>query len=314
MPCSSFEDVFEKVREGRAERALVPIANSSVGRVFDVLRLLPDSRLHIIGEHFMPIRHQLLGCPGARLSDVRIAESHPVALGQCRHFLMANNILLIHEAQHGCRDATYEPSRFPVAVPYPSPHRATPAYVVVTSSDLDTSRNKASVSGLSWITRNNIAASPVLDTAGAAAGIARQGDRTKAAIASESAGVIYALKPLALDIQDDDSNTTRFLIMARKPKNSLAPSLPTMTSLYFTVRNIPAALYKALSAFANADVNMVKIESYLGSRTFATADFYVEIEGHSGEERVQIAMMELKHYCTRVVLLGSYPAHSFRRH
>ena len=61
--------------------------------------------------------------------------------------------LLIHEAQQGCRDATYEPSRFPVAVPYPSPHRATPAYVVVTSSDLDTSRNKASVSGLSWISR-----------------------------------------------------------------------------------------------------------------------------------------------------------------
>ena len=250
VPCSSFEEVFEQVREGRAERALVPIANSSVGRVFDVLRLLPDSRLHIIGEHFMPIRHQLLGCPGARLSDVRIAESHPVALGQCRRFLMANNI----------------------------------------------------------------AALPVLDTAGAAAGIARQGDRSKAAIASESAGVIYNLKPLALNIQDDDSNTTRFLIMAREPENSLVPSLPTMTSLYFTVRNIPAALYRALSAFANADANMVKIESYLGSRTFATADFYVEIEGHSAEEQVQIATRELKRYCTRVVLLGSYPAHSFRRH
>ena len=66
--------------------------------------------------------------------------------------------LLIHEAQQGCRDATYEPSRFPVAVPYPSPHRATPAYVVVTSSDLDTSRNKASVSGLSWISRFRFAA------------------------------------------------------------------------------------------------------------------------------------------------------------
>ena len=65
-----------------------------------------------------------------------------------------NAFLLIHEAQQGCRDATYEPSRFPIAVPYPSPHRATPAYVVVTSSDLDTSRNKASVSGLSWISRN----------------------------------------------------------------------------------------------------------------------------------------------------------------
>ena len=70
----------------------------------------------------------------------------------------SKGILLIHEAQQGCRDATYEPSRFPVAVPYPSPHRATPAYVVVTSSDLDTSRNKASVSGLSWISRKGILA------------------------------------------------------------------------------------------------------------------------------------------------------------
>ena len=249
VPCTSFEDVFEQVREGRAERALVPIANSSVGRVPDVLRLLPDSKLHIIREHFMPIRHQLLGCPGARLSDVRIAESHPVALAQCRRFLM----------------------------------------------------------------ENNIAALPVLDTAGAAAGIARQGDRTKAAIASESAGVIYALQLLAEDIQDDDSNTTRFLILARESEYSRAPSKPAMTSVYFTVRNIPAALYSALSAFANADVNMVKIESYLGSQTFATADFYVEIEGHSTEEQVQIATRELERYCTRVVLLGSYPAHSFRR-
>ena len=72
------------------------------------------------------------------------------------HLNVAKAILLIHEAQQGCRDATYEPSRFPVAVPYPSPHRATPAYVVVTSSDLDTSRNKASVSGLSWISRKAI--------------------------------------------------------------------------------------------------------------------------------------------------------------
>ena len=75
-----------------------------------------------------------------------------------------NAFLLIHEAQQGCRDATYEPSRFPVAVPYPSPHRATPAYVVVTSSDLDTSRNKASVSGLSWISRNAFHADGVGDS------------------------------------------------------------------------------------------------------------------------------------------------------
>ena len=74
----------------------------------------------------------------------------------CHSLADRKKILLIHEAQQGCRDATYEPSRFPVAVPYPSPHRATPAYVVVTSSDLDTSRNKASVRGLSWISRKKI--------------------------------------------------------------------------------------------------------------------------------------------------------------
>ena len=100
------------------------------------------------------------------------AESH------LSHLIPANpalNFLLIHEAQQGCRDATYEPSRFPVAVPYPSPHRATPAYVVVTSSDLDTSRNKASVSGLSWISRLNFK-------------YARGGRRNRAVTAGRHAG------------------------------------------------------------------------------------------------------------------------------
>ena len=248
VPCKSFKDVFEQVRDGRAERALVPIANSTFGRVSDVLRLLPNAGLHIIREHFMPIRHQLLGCPGARLSDIRVAESHPVALGQCRRFLTANNI----------------------------------------------------------------AEAPALDTAGAAADVADQGDRSKAAIASESAGEIYALKALARNIQDDDHNTTRFLILAPEAVNAPASLQLTMTSLYFAVRNIPAAFHKALSGFANAGVNMVKIESYLGHRTFTTAEFYVEIEGHSEEEKVQVAMKELKRCCTRVVLLGSYPMHSFR--
>ena len=248
VPCTSFEDVLKQVRDGKLERALVPIANSSYGRVSDILRLLPDAGLHIVGEHFMPIRHQLLGCPGARLSDVRVAESHPVALGQCRRFLMAHDIT----------------------------------------------------------------ASPVLDTAGAAAGIAHQGDSSKAAIASESAGTIYALERIAPDIQDDDYNTTRFLIMAREPVDGTGLLPPTMTSFFISVRNIPAALHKALGSFANAGVNMVKIESYLGTRTFTTAEFYLEIEGHPGEERVRIAMEELKGYCTRIAILGSYPAHSFR--
>ena len=120
------------------------------------------------------------------------------------------------------------------------------------------------------------------------------------------------MERIAPDIQDDDYNTTRFLVMAREPADGVVLVQPTMTSFFISVRNIPAALHKALGGFANAGVNMVKIESYLGRRTFTTAEFYIEIEGHPGEERVRSAMEELKNYCTRIVIFGSYPAHSFR--
>ena len=110
VPCTSFEEVLKQVRDGKVERALVPIANSSYGRVSDILRLLPDAGLHIVGEHFMPIRHQLLGCPGARLSDVRVAESHPVALGQCRRFLMAHDIIASPVLDTAGADADIAPS------------------------------------------------------------------------------------------------------------------------------------------------------------------------------------------------------------
>ena len=116
-------------------------AKGYLGRFFDLDYLLPapDRQQFVL---------QVMSDSG--LGALFQKESHLLKI-------VPNAILLIHEAQQGCRDATYEPSRFPVAVPYPSPHRATPAYVVVTSSDLDTSRNKASVSGLSWINRNAIA-------------------------------------------------------------------------------------------------------------------------------------------------------------
>ena len=116
--------------------------------LFQLMPLLKPRRLIAIGND-------------AALTACRLADRHEVA--QVRHPSyggQAKFFLLIHEAQQGCRDATYEPSRFPVAVPYPSPHRATPAYVVVTSSDLDTSRNKASVSGLSWISRKFFGTNP----------------------------------------------------------------------------------------------------------------------------------------------------------
>ena len=150
------------------------------------------------------------------------------------------------------------------------------------------------------------------DTAAAAADIAREGATSKAAIASASAGAIYGLDSVAADIQDDEDNTTRFVVMAREPNAIASIAQPAMTSFMLTVRNVPAALYKALGGFATASVNVVKIESYMVGGTFAAVQFYAEIEGHPEEERVRIAMDELRHYCSEIRILGVYSAHPYR--
>lgn len=92
LPCQTFEDAFAAVREGKAERAMMPIENSTVGRVADLHHLLPEGGLYIIGEHYQPIEHHLLGLPGTTLKDIKKAHSHVQALGQCRNFLRKNNI------------------------------------------------------------------------------------------------------------------------------------------------------------------------------------------------------------------------------
>ena len=92
VPCTSFEEVIVAVRDARVERAVLPIENSTFGRVADIHRLLPKSGPHIVAEHFLPVRLQLLACPGASLADIKVAHSHPVALGQCRMFLLEHGI------------------------------------------------------------------------------------------------------------------------------------------------------------------------------------------------------------------------------
>ena len=92
VPCASFEEVIVRIQERQAERAVIPIENSTFGRVADIHRLAPKSSLHIVAEHFMPIQLQLLACPGASLSDIKVAHSHPVAPGQCRAFLLEHGI------------------------------------------------------------------------------------------------------------------------------------------------------------------------------------------------------------------------------
>ncbi len=151
------------------------------------------------------------------------------------------------------------------------------------------------------------------DTAGAAADVARAGDIARAAVASSLAAEIYGLKILKRNIEDALHNTTRFIVLARQaidpdPKRGLV-----VTSLVFRVRNVPAALYKALGGFATNGVNLTKLESYMLGGRFAATQFYVDVEGHPKDRAVVLALEELRFFSREVTILGAYYAHAYRR-
>ncbi len=150
------------------------------------------------------------------------------------------------------------------------------------------------------------------DTAGAAADVARDGDRTQGAIASELAGQTYGLESLKANIEDDEHNTTRFLVMARDAAVPDPGPGPLITSFVFRVRNVPAALYKAMGGFATNGVNMTKLESYLVGGRFLAAQFYAEVEGHPEHPNLALALEELEFFSREVTILGVYPAHPYR--
>ena len=244
MPCESFEDAFAAVREGHAGRAMIPIENSVAGRVADIHHLLPESGLHIVGEHFQRVNHKLLAPKGASMDGLKRVLSHEQALSQCRNFLR----------RHGLQ---------------PQVHA---------------------------------------DTAAAAEFVAEQGDLTQAAIASRLAGEIYGLETLADDIEDAEHNTTRFIIMTRDPVDPPSDDGPVITSFVFQVRNVPAALYKAMGGFATNGVNMTKLESYMVGGEFTATQFYADIEGHPDHTPVRLALEELGFFSRKVMILGVYPA------
>ncbi len=248
LSCRSFEDAFAAVQDGRAALAMIPIENSVAGRVADIHHLLPQSSLHIIGEHYQRVNHHLLGVPGARIDGLTHVHSHIHALNQCRNLI---------------RELGIEP-----------------------------------------VVR--------VDTAGAAAEVAAKGDPTQAVIASELAGEVYGLVSLRANIEDADHNTTRFMIMAREAIVPHPKSGPTMTSFVFRVRNVPAALYKALGGFATNGVNMTKLESYLVGGRFNAAQFYAEVEGHPEHRNVRLALEELDFFTREVRILGIFPQHPYR--
>ncbi len=150
------------------------------------------------------------------------------------------------------------------------------------------------------------------DTAGAAADVAKSDDATSAAIASALAAEIYRLDSLKANIEDAEHNTTRFIVLAKEPIDPDPGDGPVITSFLFRVRNIPAALYKALGGFATNGVNMTKLESYMVGGNFSATGFYADVEGHPDQRAVALALEELDFYSSEVKVLGVYPAHPYR--
>ncbi|HXL66195.1 MAG TPA: prephenate dehydratase [Xanthobacteraceae bacterium] len=250
LPCPTFEDAFAAVRGGRAKLGMIPIDNSIAGRVADIHHLMPRSGLHIVGEWFLPVQHQLMAPRGATLKTIRTVESHVHALGQCRRIIRKLGVKAVVAA----------------------------------------------------------------DTAGAAREVAEAGDITRAALATGLAAKIYGLQILKRDVADAKHNTTRFVVLARKPKWASRKERHVVTTFVFEVRNIPAALYKALGGFATNGINMTKLESYMVNGSFAATQFYADVQGHPKDRSLELALEELE-FVSRpksLKILGVYPGHRFR--
>jgi prephenate dehydratase len=150
------------------------------------------------------------------------------------------------------------------------------------------------------------------DTAGAAREVKEAGDPTQAAISPPLAAGIYGLDVLLDDVEDEDHNTTRFVILSREFVQAPAGNGPVVTSFVFNVRNLPAALYKALGGFATNGVNMTKLESYMVGGEFTATQFLAEVDGHPDDLPVKRALEELEFFTTEVKVLGVYAADPFR--
>ena len=150
------------------------------------------------------------------------------------------------------------------------------------------------------------------DTAGSAREVSERGDKSCAAISSRLAAEIYGLDILAEDVEDEAHNTTRFIVLAREPQWAEPGNGPVVTTFIFRVRNIPAALYKAMGGFATNGVNMTKLESYMIEGNFFATMFYADIEGHPDDHNVALALKELEYFSKETKVLGVYPAHPYR--
>ena len=243
LPCHTFEEVIDAVQSGRAKLAMLPVENTTYGRVADIHRLLPASGLRIVDEAFVRVHISLMALPGVKLEELKKVRAHLVLIPQAASFLE----------------------------------------------------------------KYDIKGEAAADSAGAAAELAEGGMRDEGVLASDLAAETYGLEILAQHIEDHANNTTRFLIMSRHADMARRGDHGMITSFVFQVRNIPAALYKAMGGFATNGVNMTKLESYMVNGSFTATQFYADIEGHPEDPAVKRALDELEYFTNRLEILGVYP-------
>lgn len=247
--CASFTQALKKVEEGFAHYAMIPVENSTAGRVEEIYRELKGTELYVVKEHFEPVNHCLIGTKALTLNAIERVGSHPQALAQC-----SSNIQKL--------DAT------PVAM---------------------------------------------YDTAGAAKLLAQSQEPGLAVISSSLAAELYGLEILQEHFNDVAGNTTRFLVFSKQQKMPVyEEGQRYITSFLFKVRNIPAALYKAMGGFATYGINMLKLESYMLDGQFTATQFYVDVEAHFQSPSMQAALEELRFFSEDLRILGTYYADAYR--
>ncbi|MDR3524855.1 MAG: prephenate dehydratase [Acetobacteraceae bacterium] len=248
LPCYSFSDAIAAVHAGKADLAMLATENTLAGRVPDVHSLLPESGLHVVGEHFQRVEHCLLAPKGTRIEQIKRVHSHPVALGQIRKLLVELGVQPVVQS----------------------------------------------------------------DTAGSAEMIAQMNSPEDAAIASSLAGDLFGLEVLRANVEDAAHNTTRFYVMSPQPLHLPATTPGLMTTFVFRVRNVPAALYKALGGFATNGVNMTKLESYMLAGAFTATQFLCDVEGHPEHPNLRRAFEELGFFSRETRIMGVYPMAAVR--
>jgi len=240
----TFRGAADAVRQGTADRALLPIENTTAGSINETYDLLAEGGLTITAEAVSRIEHCLLGLPGSRIEDLRVVLSHPQGLLQCQDFLHT--------------------------VPW-------------------------------------IKSQPEFDTAGAARKVRERNDPAVAAIAGDSAALVYGLEVLRRGIQSQEGNYTRFVELSHEP-SGLPPDVAAKTSLLLKTAHRPGALADVLGIFSRRGVNLAKLESRPIPASPFQYQFYLDIEGNAERDPVRSALDEVRPHASELRVLGIYPA------